>query len=80
MHLAIVVPLVVTSCTVFEHMECIPDEFEQIMEVIQSDYLSILEEGQPVAVPLDNIVLRCFNVSSSSCSLVTVMIRNFDIK
>ena len=79
-HIAVISPLaLVRQSNIFKHT--FPSEMACVQAIVTDDYVFPQKEQQPVvAVPIENITLKCFNVSTSTLSVLCMLIKNIDSK
>ena len=76
-HLAILQQLNVQLCK--DLFNC-PPEIQCLAPVLYSDYISIISENKErVAVPVEHILMKCFDISTIGFSAITVLVNECEI-
>ena len=78
-HVAIMSALEVSPCTILQQM-VFPSEIQSSKCLLVSDYLTSSRTGSLIAVPISNITMMCFDVSTSACSILSILLKNVDSK
>ena len=80
-HAAIVRPYEVGPCEMIHKLN-FPSEIACIRELLSNDFVSVHMTCSQhlIAIPLENIIMQCFDASISDRSIVTVMLQEYDSK
>lgn len=72
-HIAIIKPLRVTCCEALNNLNY-PHELQGLATVLSADFVSVVDEPESkVAIPLEHIVMKCFNISTVGFARITLV-------
>ena len=78
MHVAIIEELQICCCTELESMQ-FPPEIQPLAQLLCSDFFSVLNEEHKVAIPIEHILSKCFNVSTAALCIITPMVCDSEV-
>lgn len=56
-----------------------PPEIRSLAPVLCSDFVSFTGEGQKVVIPVEHIIMKCFDISTIGCSCITTLINQSEV-
>ena len=77
-HIAVIEGLEVQPCIELLGLRY-PPEIQCLISVITSDFVSIVGEGNKVTIPIEHIVMKCFDVSTRGLSIVTTLVSDSEV-
>ena len=72
-HLAIIQELEIQPCAELENLQ-FPAEIAPIKQLLCEDYFSVVDHGDKVAILVENIVSKCFDISAVGLCTITRMV------
>ena len=71
--IAIVRCLEVSTCRILEQL-ALPPELQSFASLLSSDFVSVRNEGQTLAIPVEHIYFKCFDISTRDISAITTLL------
>ena len=78
MHVAIIEEFEVGCCTELESLQ-FPPEIQSLSHILCGDFLSILNEGQKLALSAEHIVSKVFDISTVGLCIITPMVCDSEV-
>ena len=79
LHLALVRPFDVGPCELIWQLKY-PPEIECLRDLLSSDFMSVIHQQALTGIPIEHITMKCFDASSSNCSIITTCLREYDCR
>ena len=75
-HVAVVEVLQVKCC---ESLLSYPPEIKCLSSILTNDFVSVVREGPKVAVPVERIVMKCFEISTAAGTFITTLVGQSEV-
>lgn len=56
-----------------------PPEIRSLAAVLCHDFISFTGEGQRVVIPVEHIIMKCFDISTIGCSSITTLVNQSEV-
>ena len=76
-HVAIIQELETHCCSELESLQ-FPPEIQSLSHLLCSDFFSVLNGDNKIAVPVEHILSKCFDVSTVDLCIITPMVCDLD--
>ena len=76
-HVAIIQELEVHPCTELEKLQ-FPPEILSLSSLLSSDFFSV-SNGDRIAIPMEHILSKCFDISTFGLSIITPLVCNSEV-
>lgn len=77
-HVAIIEELTVQRCAELNSLK-FPPEIQSLSDLVCSDFFSAFAEGHKLALPLEHIMSKCFDVSTNNLCIVTCVVSHSEV-
>ena len=77
-HLAVVEGLEVSSCNELLRLSYLP-EIQSLASILSSDYVTVIGEGPYLAIPIEHIIIKCFDISTTGLSVITTLVSDCEV-
>lgn len=79
LHVALIKPFEVGPCELIRQLNY-PPEIECLRDLLSSDFVSVTCQQALTGIPIEHITLKCFDASSTSFSVITTCLREYDCR